>query len=165
MELDNQRLLLWDSFSNVCETCWRREPRGPEVYQAEVKALKNYFVRIPLVCPRCKAEAEAQIIEIMEGANQTRFVCVECGYNEALPHERNDNRRPARATAWAMKVKERDGYKCQECGSKKNLEAHHIIPWAECTYEQKYDLNNGITLCRSCHDKVHQWRAGKNWSA
>lgn len=62
---------------------------------------------------------------------------------------------------WRKKVFVRDNFQCQNCGTKKNLQAHHIKPWA--LYEElRYDLKNGITLCRSCHLKAHGgcWRNG-----
>ena len=44
---------------------------------------------------------------------------------------------------------------CVACGSKENLQPHHIIP---CTPFDKlfHDLNNGTVLCQSCHDRYHQ---------
>ena len=59
---------------------------------------------------------------------------------------------------WAKQVKERDDYQCQSCGAEKthpsSMHAHHIVP---CEYfpELAYDLSNGITLCSSCHKKLH----------
>jgi 5-methylcytosine-specific restriction endonuclease McrA len=48
----------------------------------------------------------------------------------------------------------RDGYACQYCGKQKvRLEAHHIV------YKEqggKDTLTNLLTLCESCHKKVHQ---------
>ena len=54
---------------------------------------------------------------------------------------------------WAEQVINRDS-KCVLCGSKQNLEAHHIFKVHE--FDDAYlDLNNGITLCRKCHRKFH----------
>ena len=48
----------------------------------------------------------------------------------------------------------RDGYQCTQCGEKNTrLDAHHII-YRE--HGGKDTLENLITLCKSCHDKVHQ---------
>lgn len=57
---------------------------------------------------------------------------------------------------WRRSVFERDKYTCQDCGDKKggNLEAHHIKPYAEYP-ELRTDVDNGLTLCKSCHAKVH----------
>lgn len=55
---------------------------------------------------------------------------------------------------WRKKVFTRDKYICQECGEKRNLQAHHLIGWAE-NEEARFDLNNGKTLCIDCHGKIH----------
>lgn len=61
---------------------------------------------------------------------------------------------------WRAAVFKRDKYTCKMCGSKKNLQAHHIIPWRDCNENQKYNVDNGITLCENCHLKAHNgnWR-------
>lgn len=49
----------------------------------------------------------------------------------------------------------RDSYKCQSCKGKskdKKLEVHHIIYKSEGGSDQ---LDNLITLCRTCHNKIH----------
>lgn len=54
---------------------------------------------------------------------------------------------------WRESVFQRDNWTCQKChvrGGK--LEAHHIKPFAVFP-ELRFDLNNGITLCKSCHRK------------
>jgi hypothetical protein len=59
---------------------------------------------------------------------------------------------------WAISVYKRDKYICQECGIKcraNNIIAHHIKPFADYP-ELRFDTNNGITLCRSCHKKIHK---------
>ena len=44
-----------------------------------------------------------------------------------------------------------DGYKCQMCGTAKNLVVHHI------TYDRlgHESLDDLITLCHNCHEKIH----------
>lgn len=56
----------------------------------------------------------------------------------------------------------KDDHKCQICfTNKKRLEAHHIFPFL--TYiDLRYDITNGITLCRDHHVEVHRlYRQGK----
>lgn len=57
---------------------------------------------------------------------------------------------------WRLNVFERDGYKCQHCGCDDicKLHAHHIIGWFE-NENLRLDINNGLTLCRSCHLRHH----------
>ena len=55
-------------------------------------------------------------------------------------------------------VFERDGYTCQDCGETGGkLNAHHIEPVSE-NKELATDLDNGVTLCVSCHIKRHDER-------
>lgn len=58
---------------------------------------------------------------------------------------------------WKVTVKERDNYTCQRCFGKHNklLEAHHIKSKEEYP-ELIYDVDNGVTLCKSCHSIVHR---------
>jgi len=56
---------------------------------------------------------------------------------------------------WRKKVFERDNYTCQECGATKSyLHPHHIKEFA-IYKELRYDANNGITLCKNCHLRLH----------
>lgn len=55
---------------------------------------------------------------------------------------------------WRKSVFERDNYTCVECKTNKNLHAHHIKSRAKYP-ELEFDINNGITLCKSCHAKKH----------
>lgn len=64
--------------------------------------------------------------------------------------------------AWRMAVFTRDEFTCQDCGddSGGNLEAHHIKSWA--FYPQhRYDIDNGQTLCKTCHAKTDNYK-GRN---
>ena len=55
---------------------------------------------------------------------------------------------------WRMFIFSRDKYTCQECKEVGGvLEPHHIIP-LRVSFERIFDTSNGITLCRSCHQKT-----------
>jgi 5-methylcytosine-specific restriction endonuclease McrA len=56
---------------------------------------------------------------------------------------------------WRKKVKIRDKNQCKwpNCKNKKSLQVHHILPWS--TYPQlRYDINNGILLCKFHHNYI-----------
>ena len=53
------------------------------------------------------------------------------------------------------KVKNRDKRICKwpNCGCRKRLQVHHILPWAKYP-DRRYDISNGITLCKQHHKMV-----------
>lgn len=64
----------------------------------------------------------------------------------------------AQLTEWRINVFKRDNYTCQHCNFNNDLHAHHIKSFADYP-DNRYDINNGLTLCVECHGKVH----GKNF--
>lgn len=66
------------------------------------------------------------------------------------PFDREDKR----VAAWRKKVLEPGA--CVFCGSKKQLEAHHVIGWAEWP-QGRIDVKNGLCLCHKCHTAEHRF--------
>jgi hypothetical protein len=56
---------------------------------------------------------------------------------------------------WRIDIYKRDKFKCQwpGCSASKKLNAHHIKRWADCP-GLRYDVNNGITLCKDHHKSI-----------
>lgn len=54
---------------------------------------------------------------------------------------------------WRSIVIHRDR-ECQVCKDKSNLHAHHIRD-ASNTPELRFEVSNGITLCKGCHTQFH----------
>lgn len=58
--------------------------------------------------------------------------------------------------AWRLRIYQRDKFACRKCGARgrtAKLNAHHIYRWAD-RPDLRYELSNGITLCKGCHDAV-----------
>jgi len=69
-------------------------------------------------------------------------------------------RKDYRGSDWRLtreETKNRDNFTCQFCGSHDNLVVHHIVAYEIC---KSNDLDNLITLCRSCHYKL-EWIISK----
>jgi hypothetical protein len=65
--------------------------------------------------------------------------------------------RPLGGKAWrALRalVLERDAQTCQRCGAQRDLMVHHVIAWPE----GPDAMDNLLTVCRSCHTKLHHQR-------
>lgn len=60
--------------------------------------------------------------------------------------------------AWRFTVIARAGGKCQECGTQTALDACHLIPKRR-RPDLRFDPDNGIAMCRSCHMK-HDHKRG-----
>lgn len=56
---------------------------------------------------------------------------------------------------WRKLVRKRDNSTCQmpNCGSKQKIKVHHILRWADAP-SLRFVVDNGICLCRTCHDKI-----------
>jgi hypothetical protein len=61
---------------------------------------------------------------------------------------------------WRLAVMRRDRWTCRACGAKHKkgsrpiLHAHHVKPFATHP-ELRFDVGNGLTLCKPCHDEIH----------
>lgn len=97
----------------------------------------------------------------------TRFCSQECmiewrarEYSGENHPRWKDNDDYYRGPNWARqrgKARDRDGHECQHCGSKNQLQVHHIVPYESFDDHQEANrLPNLITLCVSCHQRV-EW--------
>lgn len=68
-----------------------------------------------------------------------------------------------RAKMWVKAVKDRDGWKCAECGATDRLHAHHIKRWKDYP-DLRYEVSNGVTLCHECHELAHGRGFKFRWS-
>lgn len=94
-------------------------------------------------------------------------VCNQCRgenhpkWNPNITDEEREKRRSvnsAEYTKWRKSVFERDGYRCIICNArssyKHDIIAHHLNSWDK-HINERYDLQNGITLCDYHHEDFH----------
>lgn len=98
--------------------------------------------------------------------------CSECAKNRMIgensprwnsdltDEERLYKRNSYEYNLWRMSVFYRDNYSCRCCGDSKggNLIAHHIDNFSE-NKDLRLELDNGVTLCKECHEEFH-WTYG-----
>lgn len=98
---------------------------------------------------RCLVCKSAKISQKQSGANHPLYK------HEKSDEERIRHRKYPAYQKWRRDVFSRDEYTCQCCGEiGRVLNAHHIESFARNT-ELRTDINNGITLCQSCHKEYH----------
>jgi hypothetical protein len=56
---------------------------------------------------------------------------------------------------WSEFIRERDGHRCVDCHSRRDLAAHHVCRKSFLT-DAQFLTGNGITLCRTCHREMHR---------
>lgn len=81
---------------------------------------------------------------------------IEVNYNPNLTdEERNTKRNFPENREWRKAVFERDNYTCKACSKVGgHLVAHHIVPYST-NKKLRFNVDNGITLCKTCHKEFH----------
>ena len=124
---------------------------------------------IKLNCLQCGHEYN----ELIQRKGRSKFCSREClnkWMSENLTKEkrynwkggtkrRNEGYYNLQYKLWRESVFKRDDYTCQWCGKRGcYLEAHHKKLWTDYP-ELRFDIDNGITLCKDCHNTkgIHKW--------
>lgn len=166
-----------DSFVNAgsrCFNCLPNKPKSTKEHYEEVATLtdseyellgeytgskkntlyvhhvcKTSFEKIPelfligIRCPKCGLNKRS-------GKNHYR-------YNPNLTKEERLQRDMfnGEIKKWRNAIYKRDNYTCGKCGNVGHkLNAHHLNSWN--THEsERFDLDNGQTLCKTCHKEFH----------
>lgn len=128
------------------------------------------YKSIEYICDGCKKIIKVKPYQVKTQKNI--FCCNDCykknigkfysgkdnpNWNSELSElDRKDTRRYPEYYRWREKVYERDGYTCSKCkdNTSGNLIAHHIYNYSE-HKSLRTEINNGITLCVSCHLEYH----------
>lgn len=98
-------------------------------------------------------------IRYWQGKKRTNM-CGEKNWNwkGGITEENERIRHSVEYIAWRKEVWKRDNWACRDCGKKcknKDIVAHHLKLFS-CFPELRFSVDNGITLCRSCHARLHK---------
>lgn len=100
-------------------------------------------------CPQCGLDARSKENHIFWNDNKSE-------------EERVKERKSLEYRRWRTAVFERDDYTCQTCDEKGGrLHAHHLDGYHWCK-ERRFDLENGVSLCKYCHSAFHNQYGRRN---
>ena len=120
--------------------------------------------KIKIICKECYNS-----FEVRPSRQFAIFCCNSCYHKWKSKHPEFHNnwkggitsensriRNSKRYAIWRSLVFERDNYTCQKCGDSKggNLQAHHLRSFSRFP-QLRFEISNGFTFCKLCHDKFH----------
>lgn len=135
--------------------------------------VKNKVSRIKRVCPQCGQEFTA--LQSSNGIIKGKYCGMQC-YREAtagaqdsyhIIRSRLNSTKEYQQWRWA--VLKRDNYKCVDCGCEEKLHVHHKYHFINILRDYNFDIeqiklspifndiDNGETVCISCHRKRHPY--------
>lgn len=133
--------------------------RGKKHSQQSLLKIKKTRIknRVSIECLNCNQHRE----KVFSSYNKSKknFCSYDC-YKQYLFKYRKPTENltdSADYKEWRKKVYSRDGYRCKmpNCYSDtRDIAAHHIFPKKKYPAKQ-FDVNNGITLCRNCHEQTY----------
>lgn len=131
----------------ICEVCGQ----GFEIARCEVKKGRGKFCS-----QKCYGKWRGAVLK---GENSP-------SWRGGISHERVKAWRSDKYKLWRKTVFERDHFQCVICGEVGgNLNAHHIKSFKHFP-ALRYNIGNGITMCRDCHYSVRKdlplFSMGKN---
>lgn len=140
----------------IGKNCWMKGKKLSEEIKNKISnALKGRVIHYQ------SAETRKKISEIQKGKKLSEKTKL----NMSVSHKKRWAKIPRKPYIdrhdsqdyqnWRLLVYKRDNYICKTCGrANGKIHAHHIKGFIKYP-ELRYSVDNGITLCVSCHKKLH----------
>lgn len=97
------------------------------------------------------SDINSELIKKIKNKNKYHW-----NYKGGITPENKIIRNSSLMKSWRLRVFEKDNYTCKICDKKGGvLNAHHIKPFA-LFKELRFELFNGMTLCKKCHIEIHK---------
>ena len=145
---------------------WENEDiRKKRILHIKETKAKNKIIKKELIMCECGCN---KIINKYDSRNRIRKVLFGHGnkgnknwnWKGEITPIQNKIRSSLEYKNWSKSILVRDGFICQNCNQKGGkLTAHHIKEFAKYP-ELRFVTDNGITLCKKCHEKTDNY-AGK----
>ena len=143
-----------------CNICDRKYTELEKVKKKQRKEIKRISNRIKKYDNMILGFKECEMCnELFFTKYTTTKYCEKC-----REEKDKDKRKSCKYIAWREAVYKRDNYTCQCCGDNTggNLNAHHKDSY-DINPKKRYEVDNGVTLCVSCHTDFHnKYGYGKN---
>lgn len=167
-----------------CPKCSGRARKNTEIYYNEVKELTNG--EYELIDEYINSDKPVMMRHNNPDCNYHEWKCApynflignrcpRCSkprgeksphYDPTIPQEEREKGRwlySADLAKWRREVYFRDDFTCQSCfdKNKNNLNAHHLngYHWDK---ENRFNIDNGVTLCEECHEDFHKKYGKRN---
>jgi len=99
------------------------------------------------LCSQCQRKRDLKFFS----SNRKNAICNDCKHKNLRLRVYNSpkavNKR--KDDEWAHEVKVRANFRCEYCGSEKNLNSHHLF--SRSNRSVRWDVDNGICLCAGHH--------------
>lgn len=129
--------------------CWQKSRANP-IKKMECPTCGKIFEERDGRRKYCSRKCYEKELKIIQSGENSHF------WRGGKTKETKRLKTSAEYKSWRNAVFTRDFYKCVKCGSKNNLEAHHVKE--QCNYPAlRFDINNGLTLCHTCHKKTDNY--------
>lgn len=126
-------------------------------------------IKAEYLCPKCKSEKIKKRSKVCKKVLELYYKNIEKKrkyqrerywkkHGKLLSYQHKWNGQDERE-----KILKRDNYRCQMCSSQEKLIIHHIDGKGVHKYNTNNQNKNRITLCVSCHRKVHGKHIKKIW--
>ena len=157
----------------TCQQCGQSflamdsRPNRPTKYCSRSCRDAARTTRVNLTCRQCGQAFERKAY--MSNWSQERgpfcsFRCYGEWQHQNTQGPANPNFRPESSRRGAgqwernrLAALERDGHRCQDCGSTHRLHVHHLREWDQ-NDPATHGLDNLLTVCASCHRRRHPMR-------
>jgi hypothetical protein len=147
------RSKIWRTHQGIISRCHKPNSRGYEGYGGRGIYVCDEWRNSVVQFHKDMGDAPSAKHSIGRIDNDGPYAPWNCRW-ETAQQQGSNKRSPIKI--WRSKVYDRDELCCRICGQKKrNMEAHHLNGWKAFPNE-RYDVNNGVTLCKECHKKFHR---------
>jgi len=172
----HEHITIFDTFKNLnsskrCPDCQKVKHHSinevKEIFEKEdcklLSVKYNHDISL-LYIAQCGHENTIRLDKFLTGQGRKCNKCCKpkgeqhFNYNSLLTdEERIQNRNLYEVIKWRNDVYRRDNFICKKCGSTKgnNLNAHHMSGY-NIDKQNRFNIDNGITLCKVCHNDFHK---------